>query len=308
MSVISDRIPGRKMTAQSGRNYGRFVNNGSNSESEAYLGHHFSSSKSEEAGVKVIQFYFSSFPSYNFHLDKQVREGGRHFKSSSSAIAPGFKMYDIEGISGQQHQLSEANAHAIIEAASRRRHAGHSEIMKEEFDMERRIKRKKYRLLSCAEEAFAHIQSISSLTANENAFIQESQEASKAARTVFNIIVRPLTKYLKLSRQQTNHPATEVMRHIENCLTLKLSAKTFLQRFFSDKFPVKMEDDESKWSIVSNESSSSTITPNKNFLLRCHSDDPENAIQLYCTISHIPFINLLEQSGTLKTDNFYKTV
>lgn len=62
-------------------------------------------------------------------------------------------------------------------------------------------------------------------------------EALGAAQAVFSAIARPLNKYLKLTRQQPRHTADQVVAHLARCLSLRFTAATFLQRFFSPKFP-----------------------------------------------------------------------
>ncbi|VDO55169.1 unnamed protein product [Brugia timori] len=46
-----------------------------------------------------------------------------------------------------------------------------------------------------------------------------------------------MNKYLKLTRQQPRHTADQVVAHLARCLSLRFTAATFLQRFFSSRFP-----------------------------------------------------------------------
>lgn len=108
-----------------------------------------------------------------------------------------------------------------------------------------------------------------------------------AAQNVFTWIVRPLTKYLKTTRLQSRHPSGEVTRHIERyvffnkqnskiklsnfrCLTLKLSHRTFLQRFFSDRIPQREIVGESKWSVICDEAVSSGVQHGTYLVLKSH--------------------------------------
>lgn len=77
----------------------------------------------------------------------------------------GFKMYDIEGL-GNECTITEASARAIMEAASKRRIGGHNERYHEIIEWERRVQKRKYRLISTTEDAFASVQSVT--TNNQN--------------------------------------------------------------------------------------------------------------------------------------------
>lgn len=66
--------------------------------------------------------------------------------------------------------------------------------------------------------------------------------SSKMASTVLGGIARPLNRYLKLTRQQPHHLPTSVVQHLDKCLNYRFSARTFLQKFFSDRFPFPVCD------------------------------------------------------------------
>ncbi|VDN38877.1 unnamed protein product, partial [Cylicostephanus goldi] len=98
----------------------------------------------------------------------------------------------------------------------------------------------------------------------------DAMDSTTAAQGVFACIMRPLNKYLRQTRQQPRHPAEAVTHHIERCLSMRLNYRTFLQRFFSDRFPAKDIVSESKWSIISDEQASASIQHGTTFLLRSH--------------------------------------
>lgn len=68
-------------------------------------------------------------------------------------------MYDIEGL-GNECTISEANARALMEAAAKRRVGGHNERFHEMMEWERRLQKRKYRLISTTEDAFSGVQSV----------------------------------------------------------------------------------------------------------------------------------------------------
>uniref|UniRef100_A0A0N4ZGM5 Vang-like protein n=1 Tax=Parastrongyloides trichosuri TaxID=131310 RepID=A0A0N4ZGM5_PARTI len=246
----------------------------------------------QEASEQIIRFYLLNFPSYNPYFDKQLREVGR-FKSSAPAASSGFKMYNIDGSGDPSGGISEANARAIIEAAARRRNGGYSEMLHEEMEIEKRIKKRKFKLICSTEEAFASIKFAANIT-QPNAH-GEQMNPTNSARTIFSIIARPLNKYLRLVRQQPHHPADDIIKYIEKCLILNLGPRTFLQKFFNPIIPNK--DPISKWSIVSNQCVSNGIENGVLFVIKSHSKEIDAGVQLLCDVSRIPFINITEHSS-----------
>ncbi|KJH42060.1 strabismus protein [Dictyocaulus viviparus] len=265
----------------------------------------------QEAAIQVLRYYEAYFPSYNAFLDK-ARQSSHRLRNSSQP--PGFKMYDIEGLGGDATEISQSNLRALMEATSRRRTTNYNDILQEDCEWERRIKKRKYRLIASAEEAFAQVQNIVDNQAGYKNLC-DTMDLATAAQGVFACIMRPLNKYLRQTRQQPRHPAEAVTHHIERCLSMRMSYRTFLQRFFSNRFPSKagscfflvilslmhwymLQDivSESKWSIISDEQSSVSIQHGTTFVLRSHNKDDDAGVQLLCTVSSLPFFNLTEQS------------
>lgn len=58
-----------------------------------------------------------------------------------------------------------------------------------------------------------------------------------AAKAVCGVIERPLQRFLRFTRQQPQHSRQQIFEHLESCLDYGFSARTFLQRFFSKRFP-----------------------------------------------------------------------
>lgn len=75
--------------------------------------------------------------------------------SKSKKNASSFKFYDIEGIGSNTLQMSQSRG--TMNGHTRRRDSSHNERFYEEHDYERRVKKRRARLLTAAEEAFTHI-------------------------------------------------------------------------------------------------------------------------------------------------------
>lgn len=77
-------------------------------------------------------------------------------------------MYDIEGLG--DCTISESNARLLMEAAAKRRLGGHNERFHEIMEWERRVQKRKYRLISATEDAFASVQSITANNQQEKVY------------------------------------------------------------------------------------------------------------------------------------------
>nr|CAD2147321.1 unnamed protein product [Meloidogyne enterolobii] len=262
----------------------------------------------QEAAVQVLLLYRVHFPVYNSVLEHTRRSntfGGR-FRSAMGR--PGFKLYDIDGQGDQTTALSEMNARILMQAASQRRMAAHNELFHEECDWERRFKKRKCRLISCTEEIFAQVQS----SEFENDYkmgtagnqIVEPMDPQVAAKAVLSSIAKQLNRFLRYTRQERFHTQSSVFAHVQRCLAFGFSARTFLQRFFSNAMPFQEDLPESKWSLIcgNNIRASNSIHHGLTFVLRCHNDDSfDRGVQLLCSVSALPFVNLTEQSSPLNS-------
>lgn len=140
------------------------------------------------------------------------------------------------------------SAQAIMAAAARKRDASHNDRFYEEMDWERRVKKRKARLVTAAEEAFSHVKrlheekgefwegGVPRLLKNHVLFFLGPcvpMDAHEAAQAVFPSLARSLQKYLRITRQQPRHTAENVVRHLAQCLSYDVSPRAFLERFFS---------------------------------------------------------------------------
>ncbi|CAJ0962296.1 unnamed protein product, partial [Mesorhabditis belari] len=247
----------------------------------------------QEAAIQVLRHYETDFPTFNSYLDKVRQSAVKN--SIPGQNTGGFKVYDLEGI-GAGENISQANSRALLTAMARRRLGGYKEMLQEEMEWDRRLKKRKYRLIAAAEDAFSHVQGIQGNNMNAGNVLGEPMDTTNAVHHVFSMIVKPLNKYLRLTRQQPRYPTEKVMNYIGKCLSLRLNYRTFLSYFLSDKTPISEIIGEEKWSIVSEEECSRSLASGSTFLLRSHNRDETAGVQLICSISSLPFFNLTEQN------------
>ena len=103
----------------------------------------------QRAAVTVLEHYYRDFPAYNPYLDMVGRRPGKQSMT-------GFKVYDVDG-SGNNQSMNQGRSRAMFAAAARRRDTSHNDRFYDEQEYERRVRKRKARLLVAAEEAFTHI-------------------------------------------------------------------------------------------------------------------------------------------------------
>jgi vang-like len=167
----------------------------------------------QRAAVWVLQRYYAEFPAYNPHLERLPLLRKRH---TSLSNAPSFKFYDFDSFA--------PNANSRLS----RRAPSHNERFYEEHEYERRVRKRRARLVAATEDAFTHIRRL-----------QDEQgpavplDAVEAAAAVFPSLARTLQKYLRVTRQQPWHTADSVLTHLATCLRLGLAPRAFLDRYLS---------------------------------------------------------------------------
>ena len=103
----------------------------------------------QRAAVTVLEHYYRDFPAYNPYLDMVGRRPGKQNLT-------GFKVYDVDG-NGPNQSMNQGRSRAMFAAAARRRDTSHNDRFYDEQEYERRVRKRKARLLVAAEEAFTHI-------------------------------------------------------------------------------------------------------------------------------------------------------
>ncbi|KAH9636246.1 hypothetical protein HF086_009442 [Spodoptera exigua] len=235
----------------------------------------------QRAAVWVLQKYYTEFPIYNPYLEKiPISKSQRKAQSS-------IKFYEVDG---------STNA-APGQASTRRRDSGsaHNERYYEEAERERRVRKRRARLLTSAEDAFAHVRRVR-VSSNGGAL-----GPREAAQAVFPSLARALQKYLRATRQQPRHSADSVLAHLARCLSQDASPRAFLEPFLVEG-PVLAAEQETRpiqrWSLISDELLARPLADNVEFQLR------QGDISLICTIKQLPKFSLTEEVVDPKSNRF----
>lgn len=251
----------------------------------------------QRAAVWVLERYYTEFPIYNPYLDRlPVSKSGR--KPSS------FKFYDVDGgvnaTTGQQ-QRGGGGDRAMLAAQARRRDSSHNERFYEEHDYDRRVRKRRARLITAAEEAFAHIKRLHSEA--ELAPNPGPMDPMEAAQAVFPSMARALQKYLRVTRQQPRHSVESILGRLARCLAQDAAPKAFLEPFFSTSPVLSNEKERQRsshnWALVcEGELPSRPLASGCEFQLR------QGEVALLCTAYRLPHFTLTEQLAHPKSNKF----
>lgn len=176
-------------------------------------------------------------------------------------------------------------------------HRHHNERFYEEHDYERRVRKRKSRLVSVTEDAFNHIKRVQQSRAGPSI----PMDPKEAAQAIFPSIAKTLQKYLRITRQQSRHTVQSILSHLTTCLSYDLSPKTFLEKYLSSP-PVLANDGEWKpiqtWNLICDTLLSRSIESGTTFLLR------QGDVSLLVTVHNLPHFNIAEQVIDPKTNKF----
>ncbi|XP_076457838.1 vang-like protein 2-B [Babylonia areolata] len=242
----------------------------------------------QRAAVTVLEHYYRDFPAYNPYLDMVGRRSGKQNLTE-------FKVYDVDGTE-QNQSVSQGRSRAMFAAAARRRDSGHNDRFYDEVEYERRVRKRKARLVVAAEEAFTHIKRL-----------QEEQgptipmDPQEAAQAVFPSMARALQKYLRITRQQPRYSMESVLAHLATCISHDLSPRAFIARYLTQGAVIMSEHDRravDRWVIVCEQNVVREVEEGTQFQLR-HGD-----ISLMCYIRKLPHFSMTEDIRDPKNNKF----
>ncbi|KAK6636898.1 hypothetical protein RUM43_010562 [Polyplax serrata] len=242
----------------------------------------------QRASVWILQKYYTEFSIYNPYLERLPVSKSRKGSGSS------FKFYEVDGVTNNTLQNSQSRA--MLAAHARRRDSSHNERFYEEQEYERRVKKRRARLVTAAEEAFTHIKRL-----HNDQVPGIPMDPTEAAQAVFPSLSRALQKYLRVTRQQPRHTVDSILNHLAMCLRHDLTPRAFLEPFLVST-PVMQNEKEQKpiqsWSLVCEELLSRPLRNGTTFQLR------QNDVSLLCQVRTIPHFHLIEEIMDPKSNKF----
>ncbi|XP_023688434.1 vang-like protein 2 [Paramormyrops kingsleyae] len=250
----------------------------------------------QRAAVWILEHYYSDFPVYNPALLNLP-------KSILSKKMSGFKVYSL----GEENSTnnSTGQSRAMIAAAARRRDNSHNEYYYEEAEMERRVRKRKARLVVAVEEAFTHIKRLQDEEQNPSASSpknpREVMDPREAAQAIFAPMARAMQKYLRTTRQQPYHSMESILTHLQFCITHNMTPKAFLERYLTPGPTLQYQRENGRgrqWTLVSEEPVTSALRQGCTFSLR------RLDFALVVTVTPLPFLSLGEEFVDPKSHKF----
>ncbi|XP_042893028.1 vang-like protein 2 [Penaeus japonicus] len=239
----------------------------------------------QRAAAWVLEKYYQDFSIYNPYLDR-LPSKKKHSTNSS------FKYYDVDG----NEENAEGHTRAVLTASARRRDSAHNERFYEEHEYERRVRKRKARLITAAEEAFTHIKRM-----HEEQGPSAPMDPHEAAQSIFPSLARALQKYLRITRQQPRHTMESILNHLAICLAHDMSPRAFLEKYLLSS-PVLQNDKEHRgvqsWGLVCDQLLSRAIDDGTIFQLR------QADVCLLCSVRSIPHFSIAEEIIHPKSNKF----
>jgi len=174
----------------------------------------------------------------------------------------------------------------------------HNERFYEEYEYERRLKKRRAKLVTATEEAFAHIKRVPGGDIKGPSSPLDSYEA---AQSIFPSLARPLQKYLRITRQQPRHTMDSILAHLATSIMYDMAPKAFLEKFLVSTPVLQTEQEQAAtqpWALVCETLLSRGIEPGTVFQLR------QGEVLLLCEVVPLPHFTITEQVLNLAHNKF----
>ncbi|KAM3590713.1 uncharacterized protein V6R79_014912 [Siganus canaliculatus] len=248
----------------------------------------------QRAAAWVLDQYYSDFPVYNPALLNLP-------KSILSKKMSAFKVYNLGEENGTNNSTGQSKT-MVAAAAARRRDNTHNEYYYEEAEVERRVRKRKARLVVAVEEAFTHIKRLhDDEVASSPKHPREVMGPREAAQAIFAPMARALQKYLRATRQQSYHSMESIINHLQFCITHNMTPKAFLERYLGPGPTLQYLDASSRgrqWTLVSEEPVTAALRRGQVFSLK------RVNFSLVITVTPLPFLHLGEEFIDPKSHKF----
>ncbi|XP_077473911.1 vang-like protein 1 [Stigmatopora argus] len=248
----------------------------------------------QNAALTVLEYYYRDFPLHN----PALLSASKHRAAKHPA---GFKVYNVDapGSAAGPPPANGSQSQAAIAAAQKRKDTAHNELYYEEADYERRVRKRKARLVVAVEEAFTHVRRMKK--EDERASPTDIMDVREAALAVFPSMARALQKYLRTTRRQQCHSMESIQKHLAFCLINNMSPKAFLETYLSPGPTLQYGPERwlaDQWTLVSEASVTSGVKDGADFTLRCLD------FNLAVTVKSIPYIRVTESYVDPKSHKF----
>uniref|UniRef100_A0A8C2ZQQ4 Vang-like protein n=1 Tax=Cyclopterus lumpus TaxID=8103 RepID=A0A8C2ZQQ4_CYCLU len=242
----------------------------------------------QKAALSILEYYYRDFPLHN----PALLSASKHRAAKHLA---GLKVYNVDGAQPGNGNQSRA----MVTAAAKRKDSAHNELYYEEADYERRVRKRRARLVVAVEEAFTHVRRMKK--EDERATPSDIMDVREAALAIFPSMARALQKYLRTTRRQHCHSMESIQKHLAFCLVNNMSPKAFLEAYLAPSPTLQYGPERwmaDQWTLVSEASVTGSVKEGSEFLLKCLD------FSLAVNIKGIPYIRLTEEFIDPKSHKF----
>lgn len=245
----------------------------------------------QKAAVFCLEQYYIDFTEYNPYMPRPSS------RTKINKLA-GLKFYDLDGKPDGGSLTQQASKAVIAAAAAGRRREGRNDRFYEEQELDRRIRKRKARLVAAAEEAFGHVARMNSYEITKKA--NGAMDPDEAAQAVFPTLARPLQKYLRTTRQQLHYPLESILKHLSHCISYDLSSKAFVERYTCDQPCISYvgTDRQQEWTLICDTAPTRQLGEGTVFQLK------HEAVSLVIAVSRLPIFSIDEEPYNSDTNRF----
>ncbi|XP_029315666.1 vang-like protein 1 [Cottoperca gobio] len=248
----------------------------------------------QKAALSILEYYYRDFPLHN----PALLSASKHRAAKHLA---GLKVYNVDapGNTAGAQPGNGNQSRAMVTAAAKRKDSAHNELYYEEADYERRVRKRRARLVVAVEEAFTHIRRMKKEDERETP--SDIMDVREAALAIFPSMARALQKYLRTTRRQHCHSMESIQKHLAFCLINNMSPKAFLETYLAPGPTLQYGPERwmaDQWTLVSEASVTGGVKEGSEFLLRCLD------FSLAVTVKGIPYIRLTEEFIDAKSHKF----
>ncbi|KAM9347169.1 vang-like protein 1 [Symphorus nematophorus] len=260
----------------------------------------------QRAALSILEYYYRDFPLHNpALLSASKHRAAKHLAGLKVYDVDAFKnklrtyLLDTPGSTAGAQPGNGNQSRAMVTAAGKRKDTAHNELYYEEADYERRVRKRRARLVVAVEEAFTHVRRMKK--DDERAAPSDIMDVREAALAIFPSMARALQKYLRTTRRQHCHSMESIQKHLAFCLVNNMSPKAFLEAYLAPGPTLQYGPERwmaDQWTLVSEASVTGGIKEGTEFLLKCLD------FSLAVTVKSIPYIRLTEEYIDPKSHKF----
>lgn len=242
----------------------------------------------QRTAIFVLEQYYKDFPEYNpYMMSVPARAATKQFST--------LKFYDIDGKLTDNSKVNPRTRAIITSSSQGRRNPGRNDRFYEEAEFDRKVKRRKARLMAACDEAFGHVRRVQ---LDRGPTVPMDPE--ETAQSLFPSFARPLQKYLRTVKQHHRHNMDAILKHLSHCLAFDMSPKAFLERYMSEQPCIEYisSRDTQEWSLVCEEQVTSGLSNSTVFQLK------NEQLSLVVTVNDIPYFDLSEEEFDFENNKF----